>query len=274
MLRIDAEENSAPAHVVTLTTRDEVSEALLRRAHATFWQAFRRRWGAVEYCGFREWTTGTAPRSGGRRRPHWHYLVKGLVASDVAEVEAWVSAEWRKLVGAWRVQVAELRTVGGVVGYLALHHEKMAQAPPRGWTGRRLLPSKGYFAVPADVRRARARLWLGEHRDRARAAREGREAPVLPPEPPRMLWRTSEAEKAARELIREPGRPFDSLPARRERDRLLLDPIAPIHDRSWDAAQRDHEVFLRRYRYRELMRARAQSPRLLSGRRKGVVPDD
>jgi hypothetical protein len=222
MLRQDAEENSCPGHVLTLTSKewftgtgDKLTAKAYGRACATFWQAFRRRWGrSVEYCGFIEWTTGEARRSGGKRRMHSHWLVKGLVVDDVAEVEAWVSAEWRKLTGAWVVQLAELRTVGGIVGYLALHHEKASQAPPEGWTGRRLRPSKGYFATDGKTRRERAREWLRWYR--LRELDEGAQLNAAARPAPRVVFSRSEGERTEAALSAGPSAPgyFDSLPAR------------------------------------------------------------
>ena len=203
MLRQDAESNSAPSDVLTLTSRKTVvTPAEYQRACRVFWQAFRRRWGHVEYCGFIEWTTGEGPRSGGRRRLHSHWLIKGLRDElDRQAVEVWCRAEWKKLTGAWVVQLARLRSVGGVVGYLALHHEKIEQRPPDGWTGRRLRPSKGYFALPGAERRDTARHWLA-----ARAALRVADPELgqLAPLPsPKLVWgRTEEAKQSAR-LVQE-----------------------------------------------------------------------
>jgi hypothetical protein len=222
VLKLDAEQGDAPAYGVTLTTHRPITDAELRDATAVFWRAFRRRWGrAVEYCGFVEWTTGTAKGSGGRRRIHVHYLIKGLalgpgeVVSRADErarairsgqafarsvpctcnrpsscVECWTRAEWRALSGAWVVEARELRTVGGATAYLALHHEKAQQAPPKGWSGKRFRPSKGYFNAPIAELRAEARLRLTEHRVeaaggdpsvvRARAALDAFTARVVP----------------------------------------------------------------------------------------------
>ena len=55
MLRIDAEENDAPTHIVTLTSRRVLREAALREAHAVFWRGFRR-------------ASGSAPAASGRAR--------------------------------------------------------------------------------------------------------------------------------------------------------------------------------------------------------------
>lgn len=227
MLRVDAEENDTPTHVLTLTSREPVEDsAAYRRTCENFWRWVRRNYGrSIEYCGFIEWTTGTAPRSGGLRRMHSHWLVKVRDGATLGvEDEAALSAKWRELHGAWRVQLAELNHAGGVVGYLALHHEKVEQGPPSGWTGRRLRPSKGYFAESGARRRARARLWLASHRE----AQREYPRPYGEVEAPRLVWRSSEGEKGAARLLAEPGN-LASLAAFRERDRLLLDPSAPIH---------------------------------------------
>jgi hypothetical protein len=223
MLRMDAEENGAPGHVLTLTSREPNTDSgAYRTACSSFWRAFRKRWGYVEYCGFIEWTTGEGPRSGGRRRMHSHWLIKGLDAGDLAAIEEWVSVEWSKLTGAWVVQLAELRTVGGVVGYLALHHEKLSQAPPRGWKGRRLRPSAGYFGASGAVRRERAVAWLRERRMRAEGADDGALLAVALQPAPRVVWGRTEAEKASASILARPGSHFGSLAARRALDAQLL----------------------------------------------------
>ena len=258
MLRQDAEENSAPGHVLTLTSRDPVTDAgAYRDACAVFWRAFRRTWGHVEYCGFIEWTTGEGPRSGGHRRMHSHWLVKGLAADDVAAVEAWVSVEWAKLTGAWVVQLAELRTVGGVVGYLALHHEKLSQAPPEGWGGRRLRPSRGYFALDGRTRRDRARLWLQDHRADRDGWDEGERITAASSPAPRLVWRVAEAVKVEAALVRGPAPAgyFDSLPARRALDLQLIE--------SARRAAHESDVEYWERRYREMITERALRSRAL-----------
>lgn len=253
MLRMDAEDNSAPRYVLTLTSvRVDFTSKEYGRACQTFWEAFRRRWGrAIEYCGFIEWTTGEGPRSGGERRMHSHWLIKadGL---DVDAVQAWVSDRWRRLTGAWVVQLAELRHAGGVVGYLALHHEKMEQAPPAGWTGRRLRPSKGYFAEPGDRRRARARAWLAEQRENAREWPR----PFGEAERPKLVWRRMEWERAADAATIEPGRSADTLPERAALARRLADPDAPIAADWLSALAQDEQHH--RAMYRAELRRRAR----------------
>jgi hypothetical protein len=178
VLRLDAESDTGrrPTVGITLTTKDPLTDGQLRIYTASFWRAFRQRWGRVEYCGFVEWTTGKARRAGGVRRTHVHYLVKDLRPDvELADVEAWVRVEWKKLAGAWVVEARELRTPAGAIAYLALHHQKREQAPPRGWSGKRLRPSKGYFNRPVRELRSEARLRLAE----ARALRDGRDPSLV-----------------------------------------------------------------------------------------------
>jgi hypothetical protein len=188
VLRLDAETSSRmPSAVLTLTTRDQLEAGAYRVAVASFWRAFRKKWGPVEYCGFVEWTSGKGPRSGGVRRQHEHFLLKGLdlVGGAVLSrapgqfvpgrgrprcscgqtwdcVECWTRDEWRKLSGAWVVNVTPLRSVAGATAYLALHHDKASQKPPPGWGGKRFRPSKGYFDVPVAELREEVRIRRAE----------------------------------------------------------------------------------------------------------------
>jgi hypothetical protein len=163
VLDLDAADDRRPTVLLTLTTRDPIESAEFTTKTAVFWRAFRRRFGDVEFCGFIEWTTGEGTRAAGRRRLHAHYLVKDLDPRyALAEVEEWVRSEWKSLVGAWVVEVVSLRSQGGATAYLALHHRKQAQGPPRGWSGKRFRPSKGYFNRPVAELRREARLLLQE----------------------------------------------------------------------------------------------------------------
>jgi hypothetical protein len=109
-----------------------------------------------------------------------HVLVKGLDAEAVAwlaeEVEPGVTrlgAMWRGYRGAggaWRVEIAPLQSAMQAIGYVALHHHKVDQRPPEGWTGRRFgtsisvwnratgeLVRPGYFAGGSLPMREQAR---------------------------------------------------------------------------------------------------------------------
>jgi hypothetical protein len=122
--------------------------------------------GRVEYLGLMEWTTGE--RTPGRR-PHMHALVKGLDPDATDELHPQVREKWSKLTGgSWVVECRPLRTPGGAIAYMVGHHHKREQAPPAGWSGKRIRPSQGYFERPvAELRRHAKRtildaLWWAE----------------------------------------------------------------------------------------------------------------
>jgi hypothetical protein len=147
VVKLDAEMRM-PTVGVTLTTVDPMttlSEYRVARAQWTRW--LRSECGPqVGLLGFIEHTTGKARGSDGQRRMHEHILVKRIPA-DVAlsEIEAASSKIWERLTGAHRVEVKELATPLGAITYLVAHNEKKAQAPPPGWTGKSLRPSKNYY---------------------------------------------------------------------------------------------------------------------------------
>jgi len=152
-----------PTHGMTLTTQDpDISPADFRKAVAAVFKRLRRRYGrSVEYFGMVEFTSGEGTHSGGYRRIHQHILLKGLPAHvDVLDVERNVRETWQASTGATRVEVAELRTPGGALGYLALHHKKPKQAPPPDWHGMVERHSLGYFHRPIAELRQQARQQL------------------------------------------------------------------------------------------------------------------
>jgi hypothetical protein len=151
-----------PTHGITLTTLDPfTAPATFRLGVHMVVQRLRRRYGRqVEYYGSVEFTTGEAETSGGYRRIHQHMVVKGLQGADVLEVESLVRETWQKVTGAKVVEVAELLTPGGAIGYLAMHHRKPGQAPPAGWRGMVERPSKGYFHRPVAELRTEAKVQL------------------------------------------------------------------------------------------------------------------
>lgn len=162
-LMIDAREQ-LPSIIVTLTTvapwreyRARELSAAYRMGSSQTWRALRKRFGAAEYFGSIEFTTGEAATSGGDRRMHGHYLVKGLDPAMCPEAEKIVRRVWRRATGAWRVDVAALASRGGIVGYLALHHRKREQLPPAEWRGMTARASQGYWHRPIAEIREQAR---------------------------------------------------------------------------------------------------------------------
>jgi hypothetical protein len=150
-----------PTICVTLTTHDpSTSAATYRRGSFVTFRRLRRLYGRVEYFGAIEFTTGKAERSGGHRRMHGHYLVKGLDQERVLEYEQVVRSSWAEVTGAYRIEVAALVSPGAALGYLGLHHRKASQAPPLEWRGMTERSSKGYWSAPIAALRERARLEL------------------------------------------------------------------------------------------------------------------
>lgn len=166
VLTNDANEGTPPTVVLTLTTVDPATTlATFRRGTKDVFRRLRRRFGAVEFFSLIEFTTGQGPRSGGRRRMHAHILVKGLPDDALVLVDQLVRETWQGVTGAYVIEVTALRSVGGIVGYLALHHGKIEQMPPEGWEGQRVRWSRGYLGgLTVAAARGRARRELASER--------------------------------------------------------------------------------------------------------------
>jgi hypothetical protein len=146
-----------PTVCITLTTHDpDLPASVYRDGSAVLFKRLRRLYGRVEYFGAIEFTTGRSVTSGGRRRMHGHYLVKGLPADRVLEVERIVRETWAESTGAIIVEVAALVSPGAALGYLGLHHRKPSQSPPAEWRGMTERSSRGYWSKPIAELRAQA----------------------------------------------------------------------------------------------------------------------
>jgi hypothetical protein len=123
-----------PDALLTLTTVDpDTSADAVNEGMHRIVEWLRRRYGKqVAYAAMAEWTTGLTRWSGGHRRFHLHVLVKFRCEGvDLAVVEPELARIWRHHTGATRIELAGLRTPGGVLGYLAgLHNTKQSQRPP------------------------------------------------------------------------------------------------------------------------------------------------
>ena len=129
---------TAPLTGMTLTTQDpDISPATFRNGVAAVFKRLRRRYGrSVEYFGMVEFTScakaptraavGASTNTSSSKAP-------SPAHADVLDVGRDVRETWQASTGATRVEVAELRTPGGALGYLALHHKKPKQAPPADW---------------------------------------------------------------------------------------------------------------------------------------------
>jgi hypothetical protein len=163
VLSIDAMSNVAPTLWLVLSTRTAtVDTRRFYRSREQVWRAVKRRWPDAEYAALVEFTTGYGSRSGGKRRPHWNVLVKGVPTDELPElrelvVRIWCSREDAQPVGQYAGEIGE---AGGLMRYLALHFQKESQAPPPGWRGHRFLKSRGYFAESMPKVRERAKWAL------------------------------------------------------------------------------------------------------------------
>jgi hypothetical protein len=123
-----------------------------------------------------EFTTGRAERSGGRRRPHFNALIKGVRSSDdTTIVRQVIEHVWcpRQAATMAAQYVAPVQEMGGLMRYLALHFLKERQAPPIGWRGHRFTTTRGYLWLPTPEARKVARDSLVNKREVWRALRDG-----------------------------------------------------------------------------------------------------
>lgn len=167
MVFLTSQRMGNPSSVAVLTTKDP--EGAIERWSKDVEQVFRglkRRWPHVERLGFMEWTTGLARSSGGKRRPHMHLLLRGLPRGEEQAAEQKVREIWERRTGANRVEVETLRETECGIRYLALHHGKLEQAPPAGWSGRAMRPSRGWYGTPAEEVRAAATAQLRQRSTR------------------------------------------------------------------------------------------------------------
>lgn len=160
MLALDALEHGAPEVWAVLGTRSiERRPEPFYNARRLVLRGLRRRWPGVQVSTLVEFTTGYGAGAGGRRRPHWNLLIKGVRREDLDEVRDVAVRIWCEHVDAEPVaqHVGLVSEVGGLMRYLALHFQKESQAPPKGWRGHRFTSTRGYFPLGAAAARDRAR---------------------------------------------------------------------------------------------------------------------
>lgn len=168
VLALDAMRSTPPAAWAVLTTRSaDPDPARFYGSRRKLHQAIRRRWPGCEYAALVEFTTGYGRRSGGRRRPHWNLLLKGVPATDLERLHDVVARVWCARVDASpRGQfVGSISEAGGLMRYLALHFQKQSQSPPAGWRGHRFMHSRGYFDGGIAQLRSEAREQLQYRRE-------------------------------------------------------------------------------------------------------------
>ena len=178
LLALDALVGGAPAIWCVLTTAlAEPDPAHFYAGRRKVFLALKRRWPDCEYAALVEFTTGYGERSGGRRRPHWNLLLKGIPADAIDEAQEIVRRVWCQRDELQAKPAAQfvglVSEVGGLLRYIALHFQKESQAPPEGWRGHRFLHSRGYLATSTPEARAAARESLAFKRELWRAIKAG-----------------------------------------------------------------------------------------------------
>ncbi len=180
MLVLDALDGNAPAILMVLTTRTAtIDMGAFRQARQQLIAVLRRRWPDVQYASEVEFTTGYGPRSGGQRRPHWNWFIKGVPVSDIDEMERLSIATWCRLVDAEPAgqYVAPIENAIGVTKYVTEHFMKASQRPPAGFTGQRFNTSLRYFGTMTRAQaRARAKDSLALKRELWKAAQRSSDA--------------------------------------------------------------------------------------------------
>lgn len=163
LLALDALNGIAPLIWAVLTTPStDPDQKTYYESRRKVFQALRRRWPTAEIAWVLEFTTGYGKTAGGKRRPHWNALIKGVPTSAVAEVHATIAKVWcpRQGANAEAQFVGEIGEAGGLMRYLALHFQKDEQSPPAGWTGHRFSATRGYLWKPTPEAREIARASL------------------------------------------------------------------------------------------------------------------
>jgi hypothetical protein len=180
MLTLDALEGNAPTILMVNTSRTATLQmAGFKQAHEKFVKAMRRRHPGVEYVRLVEYTTGYAATSGGQRRPHENWLVKGWPVDQVDELRELNARIWCQHVDALPAgqYVQPIENAIGASKYIAEHYAKADQRPPKGFSGHRFVASRGYFGELTVMQaRARARDALAHKREIWRAIQAGHEA--------------------------------------------------------------------------------------------------
>jgi hypothetical protein len=160
LLALDALHGTAPRVWLCLTTpSDSIDPADFYEARWQLVKALRRRWPWLQWAALVEFTTGYGSGSGGKRRPHWNLMLKGVGPSELGEIGRVVEKVWCPrsggVVDAQHVGLVD--EFGGLMRYIALHFQKVEQAPPEGWRGHRFLKSRGYLWTGTEEARQLAR---------------------------------------------------------------------------------------------------------------------
>jgi hypothetical protein len=202
VLALDAMTNSAPAMFAVLTTRTATMDmARFQNALKATRRALARELPEARIAQLVEFQTGRGRNSGGERRPHWNWMIKGTADATPGDVSDLVVSPWCERVDAEpeAQRVQRVHEAGGLMRYLALHFQKQDQAPPEGWRGHRFRVQKGYLAQPMPEAREQARQSLRLKRELHRLAEQGLSGQELEDAAHQALY---EANELAWELVR------------------------------------------------------------------------
>jgi hypothetical protein len=169
LLALDAMHGVAPRSYVVLTQPGcDPEPRAYYESKRQVQRALRREIDGYQAAWLVEFTTGRAERSGGRRRPHFNVLTKGVETSDQTTiVRQVIERVWcpRQAATMAAQYVAPVQEMGGLMRYLALHFLKERQAPPHGWRGHRFTTTRGYLWLPTPQARKLARESLMNKRE-------------------------------------------------------------------------------------------------------------
>lgn len=246
LLHLDALHGIAPTIVAVLGTADvEPDPSRFYASRKQVMKALKRRWPDVQYAALVEFTTGYGPRSGGKRRPHWNLLLKGIPADAVDQAREVILSVWcaRERAAPKAQYVDTIANSGGLIRYVAQHFQKTSQAPPPGWKGHRFLKSRGYLWLPTPAARESARRALAERREIRKAALRGLEAHDAELAAAEALQRAS---RTTWRLHRMPGYAVDApqhlgkvhVPDRRQREVMIFEAEAARARAAWERATR------------------------------------
>jgi hypothetical protein len=180
MLWLDAMHGEAPTLLSVLTTRSaRADSAAYYKSRELVLRDLRAHFGdQVEVANLVEFTTGKGARSGGKRRPHFNGMWKGVPEEGHAVAGSIIRARWcgREDAKPDAQYVETIKSAGGLSAYLGQHFQKQSQAPPAGWKGHRFRTSRGYLWLPTPEARKTARESLHLKRALRRAAARGLDA--------------------------------------------------------------------------------------------------
>jgi len=174
VLLLDALEGGDPPTIsATLTTRTATRDtARFYKTRELLMADLKAQWPGAKYAAQVEFQKAEV---NGERRPHWHFMFKGIPAADVDQARDVIGSRWcgREDAEPAGQKVTNLWAAGGFIRYVALHFQKADQAPPEGWTGHRFLKSHDYLWKPTPEAREEARKSLRFKRALWRALSSG-----------------------------------------------------------------------------------------------------